>query len=126
MHIQQNILIIEDDPSLRRTLDLIFSREGFQVTSTSVNQKVLDLLEVGAFNLVVLDLCKTNDRGLALFFRVKKDYPSLPIILLSSGQECGAIPHIEDEGSWVKVSKPFEPFFLLETALEMTGTTLSR
>ena len=126
MDTQPSILIIEDDLPLSQTLVQIFRREGYQVVSTAINNKALDLLERGFFDLVVLDIKNTHDRGLSLFFRIKRDYPRLPVILLSSGPECGVIPYIDEEDLWVKIAKPFEPVFLVKTTSEMISAALVR
>lgn len=126
MDTQLTVLVIEDDLPLKQTLVQIFRREGYQVISTAINDKVLDLLEGGLFDLVVLDIKNTHDRGLSLFFRIKRDYPRLPVILLSSGPECGVVPFLDEEDLWVKIPKPFEPIFLLKTTIEMIDAALER
>jgi len=126
MDTQKSILIIEEDLPLKQTLVQIFRREGYQVISTDISYKALDLLEEGLFDLVVLDIKNIHDRGLSLFFRIKRDYPRLPIILLSSGPECGAIPYIDEEDFWVKMTQPFEPIFLLKTTIELIDASLVR
>ena len=126
MDTQPSILIIEDDLPLSQTLVQIFRREGYQVVSTAINNKALGLLEHGLFDLVVLDIKNTHDRGLSLFFRIKRDYPRLPVILLSSGPECGVIPYIDEEDLCVKIAKPFEPVFLVKTTSEMISAALVR
>ena len=126
MDTQPSILIIEDDQPLSQTLVQIFRREGYQVVSTAINNKALGLLEHGLFDLVVLDIKNTHDRGLSLFFRIKRDYPRLPVILLSSGPECVVIPYIDEEDLWVKIPKPFEPVFLVKTTSEMLSAALVR
>ena len=126
MDIQQSILIIEEDLPLSQSLVQIFHHEGYQVTSTPISNNALDLLEDGLFDLVVLDINNTHDQGLSLFFRIKRDYPRLPFILLSPGPECGDIPYLDEEELWVKIPKPFEPGFLLMTAFEMIGSALVR
>ncbi len=52
MDIQQSILIIEEDLPLSQSLVQIFHHEGYQVTSTPISNKALDLLEDGLFDLV--------------------------------------------------------------------------
>lgn len=126
MDTQLSILIIEEDLPLSQTLVQIFRREGCEVISTAISNKALDLLEDGLFDLVVLDINNTHDRGLSLFFRIKRDHPRLPVILLYSGPECEVITYIDEEEAWVKIPKPFEPAFLLKTTLEMISTSLVR
>lgn len=126
MDTQMSILIIEDDLPLSQTLVQIFRREGYQVISAANSSDALQQLKAELFNLVVLDFKNTHDRGLSLFFRIKRDYPRLPVILLSSGPECGVIPYIDEEDLWVKIQKPFEPAILLTTSYEMIGAVESR
>ena len=126
METQQSILIIEEDLPLKQTLVQIFCHAGYQVISTAVNLNALDYLKAGSFDLVVLDIKNTHDRGLSLFFRIKRDDPHLPIILLSSTPDCGNIPDIDKEDLWVKITKPFEPSFLLKTASELISLALLR
>jgi CheY-like chemotaxis protein len=119
-----SILIIEENLPLKQTLVHIFCHEGYQVASTGVNLEALDLLKAGSFDLIVLDINKTHDRGLSLFFKIKRNYPRLPVILLSSEAECGVIPYIDEEDFWVKITKPFEPHLLLKTTFEMICAAL--
>jgi len=126
MDTQLSILIIEEDLPLKQTLVQIFRHEGYQVNSTAIDYRVLDLLRDGLFDLVVLDIKNTHDRGLSLFFRIKRDYPQLPVILLSPGPDCGVIPYMDEEDLWVKIPKPFEPIFLLKTAIEIIGAAVEQ
>jgi DNA-binding NtrC family response regulator len=124
MDYEHRILIIEEDLPLKQTLVHIFLREGFQVISTAVNFKAMDQLKEGSFDLVVLDIKNTHDRGLSLFFRIKRDYPHMPVILLSTSPDSGVIPGIDKEYLWVKITQPFEPLFLLKTTCEMIDAAL--
>ncbi len=116
-----SILIIEDDPPLQQTFSQIFERRGYKALSCNPDLTALATLAQHPFDLVVLDLHQYSDNGLSLFFKIKKDYPLLPVILLSANSENDIIPCFEEEKAWMIIRKPFEPGFLLKSIQSITG-----
>ncbi|MDD2521392.1 MAG: response regulator [Anaerolineaceae bacterium] len=116
-----SILIIEKDPPLQQTLALLFKRSGHNVSSAPLNRHILTIPEKQTADVIVLDLNQSNDNGLALFFKIKKDYPLVPVILLSGNSEKEIIPCIDEEKEWVLIRKPFDPGFLLRTVQAIAG-----
>ena len=125
MKTKNSILIIEEDLSLKQTLVQVFRSVDYRVVSTGINIKALKLLDEDSYDLVVLDLNKSQDYGLSLFFKIKRDHPQLPVILLSSSLDCGPIPCIEEEQAWMRITKPFEPHFILKTTEEMVSAPMA-
>jgi CheY-like chemotaxis protein len=60
------ILIIDDEPNLRRSLTLILQRAGYTVTMAGNALEANQYLEAGAFDLVFLDLKMPDTNGLEL------------------------------------------------------------
>ena len=52
----QKILIIEDEPDIRKTLEYNISREGYEVISASSLSEARQNLESSSFSLLLLDL----------------------------------------------------------------------
>ena len=82
----QRILLIEDEPDIRKTLEYNISREGFDVVSASSlsdGKKQLDSL---SFSLILLDLMLPDGSGLDLCREIKSDKEKLstPIIILTA------------------------------------------
>lgn len=126
MKTKKSILIIEDDPPLQQTLALMFQRGGHTAVSAAPNSKVLEILDNYPFDLIVLDLNQTCDNCLSLFFKIKKHYPLLPIILLTANTKADSIPGFEEEKDWMIIRKPFEPGFLLKSVHATEGLDLMR
>ena len=62
----KSILIIDDEPNLRRSLALILQREGYTVTTAGNAQEANKCLEAGPYSLVFLDLKMPDINGLDL------------------------------------------------------------
>ena len=121
-----SILLIEEDLPLQQSLAHIFRRVGFTVVSASPNLNALSILAGYPFDLIVLGQNQSCDHGLSLFFRIKKDHPLMPVILLSANPETDAIPGLNEEKAWMIIRKPFEPGFLLNSISAIMGGALKR
>ena len=80
------ILLIEDEPDIRKTLEYNISREGYDVISTSSLKEARDHLNSTSFSLVLLDLMLPDGSGLDLCREVKSDSEKMhiPIIILTA------------------------------------------
>ena len=69
----QKILIIEDEPDIRKTLEYNITREGYEVISASSLSEGRQKLESDSFTLLLLDLMLPDGSGLDLFRELKQD-----------------------------------------------------
>jgi two-component system phosphate regulon response regulator PhoB len=82
----QKILIIEDEPDIRKTLEYNISREGYHVVSASSLLEAKSQIESDSFSLILLDLMLPDGSGLDLCREIKsdKEKSSVPIIILTA------------------------------------------
>jgi two-component system phosphate regulon response regulator PhoB len=82
----QKILIIEDEPDIRKTLEYNISREGYKVVCASSLSKGKEHIDSSDFSLILLDLMLPDGSGLDLCREIKsdKDKSSTPIIILTA------------------------------------------
>ena len=82
----QRILIIEDEPDIRKTLEYNISREGYKVLSASSLSEGKEQINSSDFSLILLDLMLPDGSGLDLCREIKsdKDKSSTPIIILTA------------------------------------------
>lgn len=82
----QKILIIEDEPDIRKTLEYNISREGYSVVSASSLVEAKSQIESDSFSLILLDLMLPDGSGLDLCRDIKsdKEKSSIPIIILTA------------------------------------------
>ena len=79
------ILVIEDEPDIRKTLEYNLSREGYEVAVSGTLQEAKKLLEP-SLSLLVLDLMLPDGSGLDLCREIKKNslLSDIPIIILTA------------------------------------------
>ena len=80
------ILIIEDEPDIRKTLEYNISIEGYKVVCASSLSKGKEQINSSDFSLILLDLMLPDGSGLNLCREIKsdKDKSSTPIIILTA------------------------------------------
>ena len=82
----QKILLIEDEPDIRKTLEYNIAREGYDVVSAPSLSEGRNHLNSGSFSLILLDLMLPDGSGLDLCREIKSDKEkvSTPIIILTA------------------------------------------
>ncbi len=76
------VLIIDDEEAIRESLTEIFEEEGYSTISAS-NANDAEELMSSSINVVLLDIKLGEDNGIDLLKTFKKDYPSIPVIMIS-------------------------------------------
>ena len=84
------ILIVDDEPSVLRALEMYFTDAGFEVSIADNDQRALLLLAEETINIVVTDLIMmTGLDGDKLTGLIKSSYPDMPVIISSSSFNYG-------------------------------------
>ena len=110
-----SILIVDDDPEIRRLLVDYLARNGFSAFAARDGRDMWHALERHAIDLIVLDLMLPDTDGLTLCrdLRAKPGKPNLPVLMLTArGEETDRIIGIE-MGADDYLVKPFNPRELL-------------
>ena len=81
-----NILVIEDEPDIRKNLEYNLSREGFRVSTAGSLKDGLKSLDSNTYSLILLDLMLPDGSGLDLCKKIKSNssLESIPIIILTA------------------------------------------
>ncbi|MEM1080365.1 MAG: response regulator [Pseudomonadota bacterium] len=106
-----HILIVDDDASIRDAVSDYLSDHGFDTTTAQDAAEMDQQLQVGRFDLLVLDLMMPGEDGLSVCRRLGSNGP--PILVLSAlGETTDRIVGLEI-GASDYLAKPFEPRELL-------------
>ena len=81
-----HILVVDDDASIRRLLDLLLSDTGYRVTTASSGEEALAYLDLVTPDLILMDLMLPGLDGQETTRRIKQlaDRPFIPVILVTA------------------------------------------
>ena len=81
----RRILVVDDEPSLRKTLERALRSVGYEVVTVGDPMLAYELLDAGDFDLVLLDINLPQMSGDALFLALVRRWPELAgrVILMS-------------------------------------------
>ncbi|GLK87629.1 osmolarity response regulator transcription factor OmpR [Pseudomonas turukhanskensis] len=109
----EKILIVDDDPGLRRLLERFLEEQGYRVRAVENVEQMDRLLSRELFQLLVLDLMLPGEDGLSACKRLREANNQMPIIMLTAkGDESSRIQGLE-QGADDYLAKPFNPRELL-------------
>ena len=121
MSIPVHILIVDDEPRIRTMLRRYLVEEGFKVSDAADGTAMRDVLEVGAVDLVLLDLMLPGEDGLSLARSIRQR-SEIPVIMLTGkGDLIDRVVGLE-AGADDYITKPFE----LREVLARIRTVLRR
>jgi len=104
----QNILIVDDEPSIVDNITFALETEGFAAKSCATGRDALAELGTGRYDLVVLDIGLPDINGLELAKRLRR-LSAVPIIFLTArSSEIDRVVGLE-LGADDYVTKPFSP-----------------
>ena len=107
----QKILVIEDEPDIRKLVQYNLTQEHFNVVEAEDGEQALSLLQREKPNLVILDLMLPGLSGIELckILRQRSDTSRLPILMLTAkAGEADRIVGLE-MGADDYLAKPFSP-----------------
>ncbi|GAA3764874.1 sigma-54-dependent transcriptional regulator [Terriglobus aquaticus] len=103
-----HVLIIDDEPGIRDSLETLLTLEGFSVEMASEGRSGLDLLASRQFDLLLLDLALPGDSGIDLLPRIKRLRPELPVIMITAYGTVGNVVDALRAGAENFVQKPWD------------------
>jgi DNA-binding NtrC family response regulator len=101
------ILIVEDEPKMRRLLELNLGEEGFTTHSAADAETGLKLLNTERIDLVVTDFRLPGMSGLEFLQAVKRVNASLPVVVMTAYGTVESAVEAMKEGASDYVLKPF-------------------
>jgi PAS domain S-box-containing protein len=110
-----SILVVEDDPAVRRVSRRTLTREGLEVRVAADAESGLAILEEtdSAISYLLTDLILPGISGRALLERVRRKYPHLRCIAMSGYAEGSPGSRVDLPADVIFLSKPFTPDALL-------------
>ncbi len=103
-----NILIVDDDQSLREFLEIFLSKDGYRVVTAGDGEEALKLLERLPVDLVLADIRMPKLDGLSFLRELRRKGLELPVIMITAYASLDSAVEAKKEGAFDYVSKPFK------------------
>jgi two-component system nitrogen regulation response regulator NtrX len=112
-----HILIVDDEESIRRSLEGILSDEGFDTGSAEDGEVALAALREGeeAPDLVLLDIAMPGRDGVEILAEIRRAWPSLPVVMMSGHGTIETAVRATQLGAFDFIEKPLSVEKLLLT-----------
>lgn len=110
-----NLLLVDDDPTIRRIAEISLTRIGkWNVTTAESGAKALQILSSVTPDLIMLDVLMPQLDGIATFARLKElsAIADVPIIFMTAKVQTHEIQQYYDLGISGVIVKPFDPIKL--------------
>ena len=102
------ILVVDDEPGMRRSLAISLKREGYEVEEAAGGTEALLRLEREIYDLVMTDLKMTPVGGLEVLAAAKKTAPRTEVIVMTAYGSIEAAVEAMRLGAFDFVGKPFQ------------------
>jgi len=102
------ILIIDDDPNLRKTLADILKIKGYATLAAKDGTEGLACMQEYPVDLALIDLGLPDISGLDVLSRIKADHPSTAVIILTGNATVESAIEATNRGAFSFLVKPYE------------------
>jgi DNA-binding NtrC family response regulator len=119
-----NILVIDDEASIRDLIRSWLEREGFAVFEADNGRKGLEAHRRHPADVVICDLIMPEQEGIETIGHFAKEFPEVGIIAISGGGHIGAHAYLamaQQLGAWKIFAKPLDMVAMIEAIRAWPG-----
>ncbi len=104
----RKVLVVDDQPGIRRLLEELFKREGFEVAIASDGRQAVEEVRRAVPDVVVMDMKMPNMNGLEAAEEILNLNRNISIILITAYQEAELMEKAKQIGVKDYMVKPFD------------------
>ena len=104
---QIRVLLVDDEPAIRRALKTPLQELGFQAVEAARGEEALHLVRTDSFDVVLLDINMPGIGGMQTLVRLRALAPRLPILMLTVRDEEHDKVEALEKGADDYITKPF-------------------
>ena len=104
----QSILVVDDEKSMREFLDIMLSKEGYQVSLAENGEEACELLEKEEYDLLITDIRMKDLDGIGVLKKAKSVMPDIVVVMISAFATASTAVDAMREGAYDYIPKPFK------------------
>ena len=114
------LLVVDDDRAVRKLLERIAIRAGFDVTPAKDGQEAIEVLEHQTFEIVIVDLMMPRVSGYDLVQKISTMAPR-PTVIVATAMTNGDVAKLDDSMVRRVIRKPFDIEAVAKTLVEVAA-----
>ncbi|MDA8079815.1 MAG: sigma-54 dependent transcriptional regulator [Nitrospiraceae bacterium] len=103
-----SILIVDDEEGMRKSLAILFRKEGYQVYQAGSGEDAVSLLSDKEIDLIVTDMRMDGMSGADLLDEVRRTGVKMPVIIMTAYGTIDSAVEAMKKGAFDYITKPFE------------------
>lgn len=111
------VLVVDDEPALRRSLARVLSAENFDVLTAEDGAAALSLLQTTRVDVVLLDVMMPGMSGMDVLARIKKAHTEVEVVMMTGFADIDTAVAAVRQGAYNFLTKPFGPTETVAIAL---------
>lgn len=112
---EQRLLVVEDDPSVRTTIVTCLELEGYSVDAVSSTGEAMERLGAESYPIVISDIYIDDRTGLDVLEAARKKDPGCSVILMTARGTMETVMAATRGGAFDYIAKPFDLNRMVET-----------
>jgi DNA-binding NtrC family response regulator len=117
----RKILVVDDEPGMRKSLAMMLRREQYQVTETASVAEAVGRLKGEEYDLVIADLMMEPLNGLDLLALIQRYRTTCPVIIMTAFGTPEARSEASALGAADFLEKPLQAPHLLDRVRELVA-----
>jgi len=101
-----NILLVDDEPLVRRSLSELLTLEGYVVTAATNGSEALNILRNYPADIIITDIKMPEMDGIKLLRNIKKERLDIPVIIITGYGSIESAVEAIKEGAYDYITKP--------------------
>ena len=108
MKLKPEILVIDDERSIRNVLKDILENEGYNVDTAEDGEEGLELFSNKPYDVILLDIKLPRVDGHEVFEKIHSLNPDIPVIIISGHGNIETAANFIKQGAYDYLEKPFD------------------
>ena len=106
---QKNILVVDDDMSVRTTFSSVLRQEGYRVTAVKNGYEAIKAVDEESFDLALVDLGMPGMDGIEVLEKIKTRRPQVRVIIYTGYGSITTAVEAMRKRATDYLNKPFSP-----------------
>ena len=105
---KKQVLIVDDEPNLRKILSAQLTRDGYDVMIAEDGEQGLSMLRDNHIDMVITDLKMPKVDGMTLLKEALREDPELPVVMITAHGTVDTAVEALKSGAFDYLTKPFD------------------